>query len=207
MKPKNPKATSTDSNPGKINNDLSSPPNSNPYGILKVEQPDEEGDEGISLPDVVAAIPQKQPKIVQSCELEESIENYLQYMTYCLYKDLNHLRDFLKAIWSAAARGDLDRLAAALTTHAAIELVRHTEEDLIANSQERFNRGNSYSFITSSVHQSIPLTSQALHWRADYPNGHRWMSTSSSPHISLYCSAQLSYSSTKNLLPAPGRLV
>ncbi|KAF3922271.1 hypothetical protein ABW20_dc0104637 [Dactylellina cionopaga] len=51
------------------------------------------------------------------------------FMAYCLFEDLNNIREFIKETWIEYRDGDIDAMTAAVTTNAAIILGRDMIED------------------------------------------------------------------------------
>ena len=54
------------------------------------------------------------------------------FAAYCLFEDLNNIRAFIKQTWAEYHHGTLDLMSAALTTDAAVQLVRQLIDEYMA---------------------------------------------------------------------------
>jgi len=123
----------------------------NQFEGLKVEDIDEASYD--AMPSVKPATPanstSKSTDLVYELELAETAE--LASNLFCLFEDLNHVRDFLRRVWEKVALGIVDYMTASLTTNVALELIRTTEETLIKLASQHFD-DDSYRAATSLIH-------------------------------------------------------
>jgi hypothetical protein len=59
---------------------------------------------------------------------QRNIEDELPFIIFCFFEDLQNTRGLIKEAWTKVASGEINRIAASLTTNVAIQLVRSTEK-------------------------------------------------------------------------------
>ena len=62
----------------------------------------------------------------------ETTKDDANFALFCLFEDLNELRNFLRGLWLRYKDRNLDLITVSVTTNIAISLVSHVEQDLLA---------------------------------------------------------------------------
>src|SRR5271170_4769661 len=135
----------------------------NSFEMLKVEYFTEGIDLDSADVDVSAKAPTGRPPAPEIYELEDDSDGDLAFDVFCFFEDLHHIQAFLADTWEKYGDGELDLVTAAMTTNAALDLVRRAEEEIIALDPENFTKKNAYRAITSVIFYADSLATNEDH--------------------------------------------
>ena len=111
--------------------DTSVDPFVNMFSALELDEVDE-AEEVVEVRDTKTKTPSKAIKV--SYELDDGPQNIKDVSEmislFCLLEDLQHIRDFLAAMWWDYRNGKTDLMTAAATTNTAFDLARQTVDEV-----------------------------------------------------------------------------
>ncbi|KAI4221041.1 MAG: hypothetical protein LQ349_007944 [Xanthoria aureola] len=105
----------------------------------------------INIPAKTAASADESEIATYELEDEDEFDEKLAYIIFCFFEDLYRTQDFVNELWRNYKAKKFDLYTAAVTTNAAFDLVRQTEEDLITQAPAILDKKRSYDSIAIIV--------------------------------------------------------
>jgi hypothetical protein len=102
------------------------------------------------LPDIeeVDILEDNEDNIDSTFKLEEESEAMIiSLMIFCFFEDMHRLQDFLHDIWKGYKARKVELMTASLITNAAIDIVRQSEEEILAAAPKLSSKKGSYNAI------------------------------------------------------------
>lgn len=90
--------------------------------------------------------------------VEDSEETRMSLMIFCFFEDMHRLQDFPHDIWKEYKTGELDLITASLITNSAVDIVRQSEEGILAAAPKFFSRKRSYNTIAIVIFYADALS-------------------------------------------------
>ena len=113
--------------------ELDSDKSVNIYDVLYIDDNDSGSTEVTTVtPQKTASCPKVSSPPRRTVYEMEITEEDAYFALFCFFDDLNQLRDYLFELWRDYDDGKLNLMSVSVTTNMAINLVRRTEQDLIA---------------------------------------------------------------------------
>lgn len=81
-------------------------------------------------------------------ELEIQYGADLAFIIFCFFEDMHRIQDFLKETWIKYKAGKLDLMTVTTTTNVAFDLIRRSEDDIIAAAPDLLKKPRSYESIS-----------------------------------------------------------
>ena len=98
----------------------------NRFDNLEFEEPSQQFLDAPGAVRAAGADPEKEPRF-EAENLQTPEEKYLA--VHCMFQDIRYIRSFLRKLWTSYKDGQIDLVAASITTYTAVDLVRDLERD------------------------------------------------------------------------------
>ncbi|KAL8868404.1 MAG: hypothetical protein Q9174_005015, partial [Haloplaca sp. 1 TL-2023] len=130
----------------------------NRFDNLELEEPSQQFLDAPGAVRAAGANPKDEPRYeVENLQTQE--EKY--WAAHCMFQDIRYIRSFLRTLWTSYKDGQIDLVAASITTDTAVDLVRDLERDYT----DRFPGTSGYEAISHLFYsvQSLHLGQQPDH--------------------------------------------
>ena len=133
---------------GKTSNDILS----NRFETLQIEDAEDILDIGESDVSAVKKVSPSKKQLIQNIyELKIQSVADVAFEIFCFFEDLHNVRGFLKGTWKKYKAGELDLMTTTITTHAAFDIVRRAEDEIIDMQPKLFSKPRSYEGISTII--------------------------------------------------------